>query len=256
VKFGLCILQACLITAICFAIPARGATFSFGGNQNGFNGQSSATITSGGISMQLNPGISGSLLSETSSAGMGINSQSVAGVVDSAASLFNNLGGNGPLAGSGESLLFSFDRPGRITRINFDGVKDESLEYFILESSGPMRRNFFDSAGNITVPGAVDAAVMAGAVVGPVTYLLEIGSIDDEAQGLSIPFAAGQQFKLSFASLGPAFNPSEESNGARFQGITVEEVPEPTALLLGLLAAVLGGVWVRLATRRLQVEFN
>ena len=63
--------------------------------------------------------------------------------------------------------------------------------------------------------------------------MLEINSaIDDEAQNLNIPFAAGQTFTLIFDSLGPEFHPLLAANGARFQGITVQSVPEPATATL------------------------
>jgi hypothetical protein len=216
---------------------ARGETFSFGGNQNGFSGQPSAMLTAGPFELHLEAGIAGTLLNEPQGAGMGINSSAVG--VDPVPALFNTIEGLGPLAGAAESVRFSFNRAGKLTGMNFDGVKDESLEYFVLTSSGGVRVNFFDSAANTTVPGAVDAAVLGGAVTGAVEYLLEIDdTIDDEAQALSIPFAAGQQFDLAFFALGAEFGPTEAANGARLQGITVAPVPEPTALIAAAMAAL------------------
>ncbi len=221
---------------------ARGETFVFGsGSQNNINGASSASITKGAFTMQLQSVLPGSLLSELSSAGMGIDSIPLVGAGNDQPALLDVLGGSGPLAGTSEGVQFSFSQPGVLTGIDFDGVKDESLEYFILDVPGGPRLNFFDSAANTTIPHAVDDAVTAGAVTGQVVYLLEINStIDDEARNLYIPFVAGQSFTLTFDSLGPEFHPLLASNGARLQGITVQAVPEPTGIAIALGAVLLG----------------
>jgi hypothetical protein len=209
------------------------ATFPFGGSQNNLNGLESTSLTSGGFNLQLSTRIPGTRLNEPQGAGLGIDSTTVVGAGDPQPPLFNVLEGGGPLAGTGEGARFSFDRSGLLTGINFDGVKDESLEYFVLETPGGQRYNFFDSAANTTVPGAVDSAIAAGVVTGQVVYLLEINStIDDEAQGLQIPFGAGDPFTLTFQSLDSRFGPIEVANGARLQGITVLAVPEPAGYLL------------------------
>jgi hypothetical protein len=237
------------------ASASSAETFSFGGSQNGFNGQPSATLTAGDFMLQLDAGIPGSLLNEPQEAGMGIDSRPVAGAGDLEPALFNTILGAGPLAGAAEWLRFSFDGPGVITGINFDGVKDESLEYFILESTGGVRYNFFDSAANNFVAGfgnRVSNAIGAGAVTGTVVYLLEINdTIDDEAQGLHIPFAAGQEVSLSFHSL-TEFGPLEPANGARLQGITVEAVPEPVSSMLALVGALAASIFSTGRHRRIS----
>lgn len=232
-----------LVVAGLTSPDARGETFVFGsGSQNNINGTASASLTKGTFTMQLLPALPGSLLSEVSSAGMGIDSTPVAGTGDGQPSLFNVLGGSGPLAETGEALQFSFLQSGVLTGINFDGVKDESLEYFVLESPGGGRMNFFDSAANTTIPGAVASAAANGAITGDVIYLLEVNSaIDDEAQNLHIPFAAGEQFTLTFRSLGPEFHPLLAANGARLQGVTVQSVPEPSGIAIAVGLALVSG---------------
>jgi hypothetical protein len=229
---------ASLLMALFVYAESPAETFPFGSNsQNNINGTSAAVLRKGSFTMQLQPQLAGALLSELSTAGMGIDSVPVVGSGNDQPALFDVLGGSGSLAGTGEAVRFSFAQPGVLTGIDFDGVKDESLEYFILESTGGVRVNFFDSAANLTIPNAVDAAVLAGAVTGAVVYLLEINdAIDDEAQNLSISFAAGQEFTLTFNALGPEFRPILASNGARFQSITVQSVPEPcdVAMTIGL----------------------
>ncbi len=231
------LIVACMLNVGPIA-SARGETFTFGLSANNLLGASSKTLTSGTYSMDLSAGPLGSGLWETSSdAGMGVDSTAVLGAGGSAAR-FDRING------TSEFIEFSFDAPGILTGLNFDGVKDESFEYFVLESTGGVRINFFDSAANTTVAGAIDNAVLQGAVTGQVVYLLEGGGFDDETNSLSIPFAAGQLFKLTYAEvgggLGAQFEPLLAPNGARLQGITVA-VPEPATLLLAgaALAALL-----------------
>ena len=82
-------------------------------------------------------------------------------------------------------------------------------------------------------------------MTGGVVYMLEGSGFDDEVINLSIPFTAGQVFKLAFADvgggLGAEFEPIEIPNGSRLQSLTVASVPEPNAfclLLVGMLLFV------------------
>lgn len=216
------------------------ATFSFGNDQNGITNLPSASLSTGGITMDMIAQPSGAVFNDTGSAGMGIVSRSIAGVFDPNIDKFDVLLDDNQDPLFAESLKFSFNRRGVLTGINFDGVKDESLEYFILTDASGVRISFFDSAANESVSGAVDEAVSSGAVTGDVVYLLEIdAAIDDEARGLSIPFVAGGEFTLTYAELGAEFNPLEPGNGSRLQGITVAPIPEPAAHLLAVVGAVL-----------------
>jgi hypothetical protein len=224
-------------------------TFTFGGSANGINGQPTADLAQDDVTLHLEVSHpAGGVLNEPEAKGLGVDSRPAVGIFEPTPGVFNLISDGSPLAGTAESIVFSFDRPGRLTGINFDGVKDEALEYFILESADDVRINFFDSLGNISVPGAVDAAALPGGpVTGEIVYLLEINSaIDDEAQGLNIPFAAGQEFRLTYAELPDQYGPTEAGNGARLQGITVVTVPEPAAWLLALGIGLLLGSTVRL----------
>jgi hypothetical protein len=227
------------------ADQACGETFTFGSNANDLVGAASKTLVSGDFVMDLSAGPVGSGLWETGSAlGMGVDSTAV-------------LGGGGQsarfdrISGVSEFIEFSFSAPGMLTGLNFDGVKDESFEYFLLESAGGVRVNLFDSAANVTIAGAIDNAVLLGAVTGEVIYMLEGGGFDDETSSLAIPFAAGQVFRLTYlelgGGLGPQFEPTLEPNGARLQSITVTAVPEPTALAMVSIAA---GLLLAAAARR------
>ncbi len=220
------------ILTISFAATARGETFAFGLGANNLLGATSKTLNSGGFAMDLVAGPAGSGLWETAGVGgMGVDSTAVLGPGGQAARFER-------INGTGEFVEFFFDVPALLTGLNFDGVKDESLEYFILESTGGLRVNLFDSAANITIPGAIDNAVLQGAVTGQVVYMLEGGGFDDETNNLAIPFAAGQVFRITYAEvgggLGAAFEPIIAPNGARLQGITVAAVPEPASLALSV----------------------
>jgi hypothetical protein len=228
----------------------QAATWTFGGNANGLSGLAAKTLSvMDGVGLQISvhhP--AGGRFVEDDSAGLSIDSNGSPGIVDSnGPDKLNLLTVGGVPAASVETIRFSFDTNGLLTGINFDGVKDESLEYFILTSSGGTRINFFDSFANTTIAGAVDSAILAGEIIGPIVYLLEINSaIDDEAQGLHIPFAAGEQFVLNYAELGAAFHTTEAGNGARFQGLTVVAIPEPSPIALFIVAACLGIAAIRI----------
>jgi hypothetical protein len=215
---------------------AHAGTFTFGSSANDLLGATSKTLSAAGFAMNLVAGPAGGGLWESSGVGgMGVDASAILGPGGLAAR-FDRING------VSEFVEFSFDTPGVLTAINFDGVKDESLEYFVLESSGGLRINFFDSAANITIPGAIDNAISQGVVTGEVVYLLEGNGFDDEVNDLSIPFSAGQVFRLTYAEvgggLGAAFEPTLAPNGARLQGLTVAAVPEPATLSL---AAAAGG---------------
>ncbi|MEQ8849502.1 hypothetical protein [Botrimarina sp.] len=221
------------------AAPSLAATFQFGSGANGLVGVATGEALADGVTLQIAAGPDGALLDEAGRAGLGVDSRPIAGVSGNEIDKFDVLAGATPLAGVGESITFSFDKPGRITRLNFDGVKDESLEHFVLTGENGQRVTFFDSAANVSAPGAVDSAIAAGAVSGQVVYLLEDALYDDDAIGLSIPFEAGEQFLLTYAELGAQFGPTEAGNGARLTSITVQAIPEPCSVLLVLLAAPL-----------------
>ena len=228
---------AVLLLSASLCSGARAATFQFGANANGLEGVASAVLMDDGFSMTIQSGPSGALITERSQHGLGVDSAVIPGVTSPGTDVLNLIEGDPPLDGTPEFITISFDQPGFITYLDFDGVKDESLEYFILTTESGERYNFFDSAANTSVPGAVDDAVQMGVVTGDVVFLLEDPPlIDDEIGDLLIPFAAGELVTLTFAELGPAFGPTKNPNGARFQGITVSRIPEPSGLMLVALA--------------------
>ena len=215
---------------MCGAARSQSTTFSFSGH--GILATPTATVTAGAWTLNLAAGgPSGALLYESGGGapflGVGPDGDNFD---------FNVVGG------TSEFVAFSFNQPGILTGLNFDGVKDESLEYFILETNAGVRLNFFDSAANTTIPGAVDNAVAQGAVTGGIVYLLEVSGFDDEVIDLAIPFTAGQVFRLSYAEvgggLGADFEPIVVPNGSRLQSLTVASVPEPAGVLLATTGAV------------------
>lgn len=229
------VLQSALFGLLVWATTlfgaARGESATFSFSMHGISAVPTATVTEGGFTLNLAAGgPPGALLYESSGAptlGVGPDGDNFD---------FNVVGG------VSEFIEFSFDEPGVLTGLNFDGVKDESLEYFILETTAAVRINFFDSAANITIPGAIDNAIAHGVVTGDVVYMLEGGGFDDEVIDLSISFAAGQVFKLTYSEvgggLGEEFEPTEVPNGSRIQSLTVAAVPEPAALVLLAIGAL------------------
>jgi hypothetical protein len=164
--------------------------------------------------------------------GLSINSTGIAQITDQdGAAKINMVTVNGLPKAAAESIAFSFNKSGVLTGIDFDGVKDESLEYFVLTSTSGTRINFFDSFANASIPGAVSNAAGMGIVTGEIVYLMENAQFDDEAQGLRIPFTAGQQFVIAYAELPPvAHIEYQAGDGSRLQGISAELVPEPSML--------------------------
>lgn len=139
------------------------------------------------------------------------------------------------LVGSvGEAIVFTFDRPGILTGLDFDGVKDENYEYMLLQTATSPDIYFFDSfAGSIADPGLID-------VPGEVVFLNEIVFPDDGILDLAIPFSAGQQVSITYGQLSVGL----PGNGTRLQRIIVAAVPEPATCAI-LLAGVLSFGLVR-----------
>lgn len=232
-----------LLVGIPISAGAQSAQFVFGNHANGLEGVTDAVLTEGDYSLALVAGPSGAIFNERNPLGIGVDARTLPGVTGGGGDALNIIQGDPPLAGQPEFLTMSFDRDGVITAIDFDGVKDESLEYFILTTESGARVNFFDSAANTSVPGAVDNAINDGVITGEVVYLLEEFQVfDDETFGLSIPFSAGELITLTYSELGQEYGPIDNPNGARFQGITVT-VPEPS--VSAMLAAALLTVAVR-----------
>jgi hypothetical protein len=218
------LLSRCLVVAFGLILPpdaARGETFVFGFAANQLNALSNTMLTEGAFSMQLAAGPAGAQLYESNGApGLGIGTSGT--LLPDGEHLRFELNG-----GVGEFIQFSFDRPGILTGLDFDGVKDENYEYFLLQTVAGSNFYFFDSfEGSAASPGLID-------VPGRVVFLLESFGLDDSVNDLRIPFVQGQQFTLSYGEL-PVGNPG---NGARLQSITVLPIPEPGTLFLALWVA-------------------
>ncbi len=204
--------------AVAGNLPA--ASFVFNSGANGMNGLAAATLTDDGFTMSLSAGPAGAVLDDVDGQGLGINSRTIPDAVDDDATKFNIIEGTSAVSGQGESAEFSFDRAGILTALDFDGVKDELFEYFRLDTGVGEPYFFFDSMAD---PNGIN-------VPGTVIFLQESATLDDEISGLSIPFAAGQVFTLTYGQLGAG-------NGSRWEGLSVA-VPEPSGRLLLLFLAV------------------
>lgn len=211
---ALCVFQGELL--------ASESTFRFGSNLSGTDGLSNASVISGNFEMTLAAGPAGTLLSETDADGLGINSRGIADVPDSgSASKFNLIDGTGPLAGQGEYVTFEFDRDGVIRDVLFDGVKDETLEFFTLEAANGDVWTFFDFE--------IGLRIDVNLITEPNVTLLTDGN--DDLLDVNIPFSAGDQFVMTYGEfVAPGI---DSGNGARWEGLVL--VPEPAVgWLLGM----------------------
>ncbi len=232
-----------LVAALPMALVAGadGAVFSFGSNAgNGLHGEASGQLAQGGFTLSLETTLPDALLAELSQSGLGVNSRSnpAVGFADGSTDKMDVFGSSSSLAGQGEQIRFSFDKPGILKSINFDGVKDEDYEYFLLQSANNPDLYFFDSfQGSLADPGLIN-------VPGQVIFLLEdpqLGGsspIDDKTPPLSIRFEAGQEFLLTYGELAVGGG----GNGGRLQAITVAEIPEPGSAILALGFAALAAM--------------
>lgn len=212
------------------AKSASAEEFVFGFAGNGLTSAaqlSSADLTVGGFTMQLlATGPDEAWLYESNGApGLGIGDTK--GPV--------SIGGDHEdfhvVDGVGEGIVFSFDRPGVLTGLDFDGVKDENYEYFQLQTAGSPDLYFFDSfEGSTADPELIN-------VPGVVAFLNEFTPPDDGILDLAIPFAAGQTISITYGELGVGL----PGNGGRLQRIVVAAVPEPATFSSVLIAiAALG----------------
>lgn len=215
---------------------AQAAAFRFESSVDPANGQAVATKTVEGRTMSIAASPVGAVL-DIRFGGLGVNSRGIVGATDPGIDRFNVLGG--VLAGVSESIQFSFGAPGYITTLDFDGVKDESFEFFQLTTPRNGVWSIFDSQIGLRL---VDLSLINEPNL---TLLTEAGSPDDDLFGIAIPFSAGEVFTLTYreytpdpGNYQPGFVP-ENPNGARFQGLEVTFVPEPAAgaMLASLVAA-------------------
>ena len=225
------LLVSCLValSSLGTSAIAERVEFFFGSRQAGVDGLANAEIVASGVGLSLSATPNGAVLSEISSGGLGVNSRGIAGATDGSNDKFDLLGG--ALQGQADGLTFWFDTPGVITELHFDGVKDESFEFFTLTTPSGDVYSLFDSQVGLRLS---DTA----AIDQPnVTLLSETGGADDDLLGIAIPFEAGAPFTLVYGEyfpepneLAPGFTP-DAGNGARFQGVVIDVIPEPTGLV-------------------------
>lgn len=234
---------ACVATLMCASHTMAGS-FIFSSNANGLTGAGSGVLTDGGLTLNIDAGMPGAVFDESDSDGMGLNSAGVAGVTDDSDSKFNILGGSA--AGVGESITFSFDQPGVLNTLLFDGLKDETLENFALELPNGTVLTLFD----FEVEYRLNLQGFNLSDMGVPNPTQAIDSSDDII-GLNIPFAAGEVFTLTYGEVDyngavlPGYYPADDNlvptgdtpNGSRFEGIVATLVPEPGTLLIGLTMA-------------------
>jgi hypothetical protein len=214
--------------------PAFAASFLFGLEAQGVSGLSSKTLTHDGISMSFAVGanLPGAVFNESDWRGVTIDSSAVAGATDiEGGSKINLLAG--PVVT--ESLTFSFDKAGVIDDVFFDGITDDALEFFRLESTGGYLATFFD----FEIPAIVDV----GLITEPnIEFIYTDAVLNDDRLAINIPFQAGEVFTLLYGQVDSLLpHGAQRGNGARFGGVNVHAVPEPAAavlLTLGALAAL------------------
>jgi hypothetical protein len=246
-----CLALVASVGMACQRVTAE--TLIFEDNLHALTGQTSAAVTVGGFVGSFTAGPPGATFNENDRAGLGIDNRPVAGsTADTGANRwatkFNIIGGSGPLAGTAEFISFSFDKSGVLQHLFFDGLKDESLEFFELLLPNGKKRTIFDSQ---TQAKLTDQGFDLADLQGPNPILCQ--DEEDDLYDLNYLFAAGEVFTLTygevdFNSILPGYVPvvDQAANGARFQGLAV--IPEPTTTMLVAAAMVLA------STRRLRVK--
>lgn len=252
---GICLLTTCLFSSG----PAHAASFLFGTNAGGADGviygqedRSSATLIRGQFTATFNAAPAGALLDDRDAQGLGIDTSPLPDVSDGGSvgesTKFNIIDGTNPVSGHGESLTFSFDHAGVLKTLLFDGVKDETLEYFSVTFPDSSMLTIFDSQTSFRLQAqgqeTIDYELADLQVPNPVQAQTE----DDDLTDINYPFSAGEVFTITYGegdySLIPDYHtnpdfpqfPNAVGNGARFQGVVVA-VPEPMTLVSFLVAA-------------------
>jgi hypothetical protein len=244
---------ACAGTLHAFLFGSRA-----GGSTGSVVGRTTATLDAGGLAATFVAGPTGAVLDDSNVQGLGIDSRSLSGASDvtpqSSPTKLNLIDGTHPLAGSSEWLEFSFSRHGVLRTLLLDGVKDETLEFAILQLPDGTVRTVMDSQAeyrlNLQGYGLSDLGVAR-----PSPAQEE----DDDLGGLDIAFRPGERFRLSYGEFDgarvpnyrpfpqyPPEIPQPRGDGWRFQGVIVE-IPEPAA---AALAAAAGLTTLRRRRRR------
>lgn len=243
-KYGFTLVAALLCVAVGNVADANTFFFS-NGSPSGLNGLHSGSVVGADVTATFTAG-PGSAVIATDAQRLGVNSSSNPGVVDPFLNRMNLMGGS--QAGVGESIRFSFNQPGVLNSLYFDGMKDESLEYFTLLTPGGALLSIFDFEAEMRLDfQGFDPADTQ------VTNFIMADDAQDDITGLAIPFQPGQEFVLTYgqvnyANLLPSYVPMNSAgvptgdlpNGARFEGVSVTVVPEPGCVcLLASLALAL-----------------
>lgn len=224
--------------------PLSAASFQFGRNANGLTGLANATLSNDGFDLQLKVGPDGALFNENESAGLGVDTSGIDGVTDGGSvgdrGKINIIDGIAAVSGIGEFVTFSFDQPGILETLLFDGVKDETLEYFTIEFPGASVVTFFDSQ---TVLRLTDQGFTLADLDVPNPTIAP--TEDDDYEAIDYPFAADEEFtvtygEIDFGTVLPGYVPRTggAGNGARFEGIVVRAIPEPACVTLVCVAVV------------------
>ncbi len=232
---------------------SEAASFLFGVGQirNTITGLASAELESEGVKIFLQAGPSGSRFDDSDAQGLGINSiNSPAGITDPDRTKLNFIAGHPSGTPVAESFAFSFNRPGILKDLLFDGVKDETLEYFSLEFPDGHVITMFDSEADFRL-GIQGFSLTDLNVSHPIEFQTE----DDDLTGIGYSFAAGEVFTFTYGEgsyddvpgyrTNPNFPqfPNAVGDGARFQGVVVQIIPEPTIGLV-MVAAFSACLWL------------
>jgi hypothetical protein len=131
-----------------------------------------------------------------------------------------------------------------IDDIFFDGITDDALEFFRLESTGGYLATFFDSE--------ISDHVDVGLITEPnIEYLYTDAVLNDDRHGIKIPFQPGEVFTLSYGQVDSLLpSGAQRGNGGRFGGVNVHAVPEPTSCVLFVWLTALAASGPRGSKRR------
>lgn len=244
--------------ACCQSYAATLFLFGNGGIQNSIAGLANADVQNGSVTMTLTAGPDGSRFDDSDEQGLGVDSVDPSmGIADPDRSKVNLITALPPGTKTGEAISFSFNRPGILHDLLFDGIKDETLEYFSLTLPNGHVMTIFDSQTSFRL-GIQNYALSDLNLANPVECQTE----DDDLTGIDYRYQAGQVFTLTYGEgdyglvpnyrTNPRFPqfPNSVGDGCRFQGVNISDIPEPSTTML-LLPAL--GFIARRPVRRNEV---
>lgn len=226
------------------SVHASSFLFGSGGVQNTIFGLPHAEIENEDVRLSLQAGPSGSRFDDSDSQGLGINSlDASAGINDPDSAKINFITGHPSGVKVAETFSFSFNRPGVLEDLLFDGVKDETLEYFSLTFPNGNVITIFDSQTRFRL--GIQGYLLSDLnVANPIECQTE----NDDLTDINYSFQAGDVFTLTYGegdySLVPNYHtnprfpqfPNAVGDGSRFQGVVITVIPEPAAAIMGLFA--------------------